>query len=124
MIFLIGSCSGLFRVPQHPLYLRNAEVLSHQTLRNLLGFSYIKNTFEDQLLKITRLQFDNWLFRPEKFPRLSRNRLQSRVGLIAQLVKHCSGVTEFRVQKFRAFFRYCLGSFLNCNEHSTLTFVS
>ena len=78
--------------------LRNAEVLSHQTLRNLLGFSYIKNMSEDQLFKITRLQFDNWLFRPEKFPRLSRNRLQSRVGLIAQLVEHCSGVTEFRVQ--------------------------
>ena len=29
---------------------------------------------KDQLLKISRLQFDDWLFGPEKFAGLSRNR--------------------------------------------------
>ena len=47
-------------------------------LRNPLSFSYIKNMLKDQLLKISRLQFDDWLFGPEKFSGLSRNRHQIR----------------------------------------------
>ena len=58
--------SGLFRVPQFPLYLGNAEAVSHQTSR-FSWFSYIKNTLKDQLFKTSGLQFDNWLFGPEKF---------------------------------------------------------
>ena len=50
--------SGLFRVPQFPLYLRNAEVVSHQTSQSS-SFSYIKNTSKDQLFKTSGLQFDN-----------------------------------------------------------------
>ena len=46
-------------------------------LRNPLSFSYIKNTLKDQLLKISRLQFDDWLFGPETFSGLSRNMPQA-----------------------------------------------
>ena len=67
--------SGLFRVPQFPLYLRNAEVVSHQTSQSS-SFSYIENTLKDQLFKTSGLQFDNWLFRPQEFSALSRNRPQ------------------------------------------------
>ena len=45
-------------------------------LRNPLSFSYIKNMLKDQLFKISRLQFDNWLFGPENFSGPSRNRPQ------------------------------------------------
>ena len=68
-----GNFSGLLRVPQFPLYLRNAEALSHQTSQSS-GFSYIKITLKDQLFKTSGLQFDNWLFGPEKFSGPSRNR--------------------------------------------------
>ena len=43
-----------------------------------LRFSYIKNMLKDQLFKISGLQFDDWLFGPEKFSGLSRNRLLDR----------------------------------------------
>ena len=43
-------------------------------LRNPLGFSYIKNMLKDQLFKTNELQLYNWLFGPEKFSELSRNR--------------------------------------------------
>ena len=58
---------GLFWMPQFPLYLRNAEDPSHQT---------IKSMFKGQTT--SGLEFDNWLFGPEKFSGLSRNRLQVR----------------------------------------------
>ena len=61
--------SSLFRVPQFPLYLCNAIKLC-----NPLDFSYVKNRLKDQLFKTSGLQFDNWLFRPEKFSGLFRNR--------------------------------------------------
>ena len=35
--------SGLFRIPQFPLYLRNAEVLSHQTSQSSLFFLHQKH---------------------------------------------------------------------------------
>ena len=66
--------SGLFRVLQFPLYLRNAT-----KLRNPLGFSYIKNMLKDPLFKTRGLQFDNWLFGPEKITGRSRNRPQSAI---------------------------------------------
>ena len=57
------SKSGPFRVPQFPLYLRNADVLSHQTSQPYpFGFSFIKNMLKDQLLNTSGLQFDNWIF--------------------------------------------------------------
>ena len=43
-------------------------------LRNTLSFSYIKNMLKDQLFKMSRLQLDDWLFGPEKFSGLSKNR--------------------------------------------------
>jgi len=43
-------------------------------LRNPLGFSYIKKTLRDQLLKTSGLQFDKCLFGPENFSGLSRIR--------------------------------------------------
>ena len=64
--------SGLFRVPQFPLHLRNTEVLSHQT-SHPLGFSCINTMFKDQLFKRRRLQFDDSIFGLEKFSGLSRN---------------------------------------------------
>ena len=66
--------SSLFRVPQFPLYLRNAAVLSHPT--SPLGFSYIKSMLKDKLFKTGRLKLDNWPFGPEKFSGLWRNRPQ------------------------------------------------
>lgn len=44
------------QVPQFPLYLCKAKVLSHP-----LGFSYIKNMLKYRLFKTGGLQFDNWL---------------------------------------------------------------
>ena len=49
-------------------------------LRSPLGFSYIQNKFRDQLFKTSGLQFENWLFAPEKFSELSRNRPLARVA--------------------------------------------
>ena len=46
---------------------------------NLLGFSYIKSMLKDQLFRTSGLQFDNWLFEPEKFSGLSRNRTEEWV---------------------------------------------
>ena len=43
-------------------------------LRNPLGCSYIKTILKDQLFKTSGLQFSNWLFGPENFSTLSRNR--------------------------------------------------
>ena len=86
--------SGPFRVLKLSLYiyLRNDEVLSHQS--NPLGFPYNKSMLKDQLFKTSRLKFDNWLFWPEKFSGLYRNRplvtLQMRSCLLAG--KHfCTG---------------------------------
>ena len=39
---------------------------------------YIKNIFKGQPFKTSGLQFDNWLFGPNKSSGLSRNRLQDR----------------------------------------------
>ena len=39
---------------------------------------YIKNILKGQPFKTSRLQFDNWLFGPNKFSGLSRNRSQDR----------------------------------------------
>ena len=64
--------SGPFWGLKFPLCFRNAEVLSHQS--NPLGFFYNKNMLKDQLLKASRLKFDNWLFGPEKLSGLYRNR--------------------------------------------------
>ena len=62
--------SGPFRLPQIPLYLRNAEVLSHQTSQS----SYTKNMFKAQFFKTRRLQFDKWLLGPKTLSGISRNR--------------------------------------------------
>ena len=78
--------SGLLRVPQFPLYLRNAEVLK---LRNPLGFSCIRNLLKDQLFKTSGLQCDNWLFGPEKFSGLLRN------GLLALTVQRVDSTIHF-----------------------------
>ena len=63
---------GLFRVPQFPLYLRNAKVLSHETSQSSWFFSHVK----DHLFMESGLQFDKWPFGPEKFSGLPRNRPQ------------------------------------------------
>ena len=55
---LFGPISG---ATEFSLYLRNAEVLSHQTSQSS-WFSYIKSTLKEQLFKISGLQFVNWLF--------------------------------------------------------------
>ena len=39
-----------------------------------LGFSYIQILLKGQLFETSGLYFDNWLFGPEKFSELSRNR--------------------------------------------------
>ena len=65
------SFSGLFRVPQ---FLATPSFWAIK-LRTPLSFSYIKNMLKDQLFKTSGLQFDNWLFGPEQFSGLSRNRL-------------------------------------------------
>ena len=88
---LFGSFSGA-KIPLIYIYLRNDEVLSHQS--NPLGFPYNKSMLKDQLFKTSRLKFDNWLFWPEKFSGLYRNRplvtLQMRSCLLAG--KHfCTG---------------------------------
>ena len=57
--------SDPFRVRQLPLCLRNAEVLSHQTLQSSWFFLH-KNTLKDKLFKTRGLQFDNWLGTLEK----------------------------------------------------------
>ena len=67
--------SGPFRLPQLPLYLRNAEVLSRQTSQSC----NTKSMFKDQFFKTRRLQFDKWLLGPTKLSGLSRNRPQLRV---------------------------------------------
>ena len=41
-----------------------------------LGFSYIKNILKEQLFKTSGLQFDDWLFAPEKNSELSTKRPQ------------------------------------------------
>ena len=69
------NSSGLFRMPPIPLYLRNAEVLSHQISPSSC-FSYIKSVLKDQLFKTSGLQFVNWLFGPERFSEPSKNRPQ------------------------------------------------
>ena len=64
---------GPFRVRQFPLCLCNAEVLSHETSQSS-WFFLRKSMLKDEPFKTRGLQFDNWLFGPEKFLRLSRNR--------------------------------------------------
>jgi len=41
-----------------------------------LIFLTLKTYLKNQLFKTSALQFDNWLFGPEKLPGLSRNRPQ------------------------------------------------
>ena len=60
------------------LYIFATPRLQANKLRNPISFYYIKNVLKDQLFKISRLQFDDWLFGPEKFSGLSRNRPQVR----------------------------------------------
>ena len=67
----LRNFSGLFKGPQSPLYLRNAEVLSQASHATSLGF---------QLFKTSGLQFDKWLFRPEKFSGVWRNMFQGSVS--------------------------------------------
>ena len=67
----VSKLFGVVRVPQFPLQLRNAEVLSHQTSQSS-WFSYIKSMLNwGELLKRS-----GWLFGPEKFSGLSRNKPQ------------------------------------------------
>ena len=49
-------------------------VLNHQRSQSSLCYTYIKNMLKDQLFKTSGLLFENWLFGPEKFSGLSRNR--------------------------------------------------
>ena len=65
--------SGLFRMPQF-LYIFWTPRFYAIKLGKPLCFYYIKNILKDQLFKASRLKFDNWLFGPEKFLGLSRNR--------------------------------------------------
>ena len=46
------------------------------TSNNNNGATYTANNEKGQVFKTTGLQFDNWLFGPEKFSGLSRNRPQ------------------------------------------------
>ena len=46
-------------------------------IRNPLGFSDIKNMLKDQLLKTSGLQFDKWVFGPEKFSGFPRKRARA-----------------------------------------------
>ena len=63
----IPKFSGLFRVPQFPLYLRNAEVLIHS---NFLALK----TCQKISFKTSGFQSENFLLGPTKFSGLSRNR--------------------------------------------------
>ena len=65
-----------FLVPQLFLYLRIAKVLSFVIL---LVFLTLKSCLKGQLFKTSGLQIDNWLFGPEKFSGLSRNRPLLRI---------------------------------------------
>ena len=58
------------------LYLCNTEVLRFQPSQSSLH--YIKNILKGQPFKTSKFQFDNWLFGPNKFSGLSRNRPQDR----------------------------------------------
>ena len=62
------------------LYIFATPTFQAIKLRNPLSFSYIKNMLKDQLFKIGRLQLDDWLFGPEKFSGLLRNRPLARVA--------------------------------------------
>ena len=63
--------SGLFRLF---IYVFATPRFWASKLSNPLIFSHLKNTLKDQRFKPSGLQFDNWLFGPEKFSGLSRNR--------------------------------------------------
>ena len=69
--------SGLSRVPQFPLYLRNAGVLSHQT-SPFSCFSFIEIMLKDQLFEPSRFKFDNWLLARKVLGTF--NRLLARVS--------------------------------------------
>ena len=56
------------------LYIFATQSFKAIKLCNPLGFSYIKKTLRDQLLKASGLQFDKWLLGPENITGLSRNR--------------------------------------------------
>ena len=74
---LFLKCPETFRAHfgcHNSLYVFATPRFSAIKLRNPLGFIYIKNMIKDQLFKTRRLQFDKWLFGPEKFSGLSRNR--------------------------------------------------
>ena len=69
----LRNFSGLPRVPQFPLYLCNAEDLKHQTSQSSWCFLHEKHV-KRSAFQNKWIQFENWLFRPEKFSGLSRNR--------------------------------------------------
>ena len=61
----LGNFSGLFRaLPQFPLYLCNAEVLSHQTSQSSLFFLHWKHVkrlaFESKRIAVWQLAFRVW----------------------------------------------------------------
>ena len=57
--------------------------------RNLLSFSYVKNMLKDHLFKTSGFQFNNWLFGPEKFSGLSRNRPQASIIIKPRIEHQC-----------------------------------
>ena len=71
--------SGLFRMPQFTLYLRNAEVLSHQPLQSSFFFLHQKHVkrpaFENK-----RIAVHNRYFGPEKFSGFSGKSPQAPVA--------------------------------------------
>ena len=63
-------------IPFTSLQHRGSKLSTFAILITLVD--YIKNILKGQPFKTSRLQFDNWLFGPNKFSGLSRNRLQDR----------------------------------------------
>ena len=84
--------TGPFGVPQFPLYICNVEI-KLLNFAVFLVFHTLSNLLKDQLFKTGGLHFDNWLFGPEKFQELSRNREigpKPCSGAVTYLVTNCS----------------------------------
>lgn len=83
-----------FGCHDYPLYLRNAEVLSHQTSQSPVF--YTLKLLKDQLFKKSGWQSNNWLLLLETLSGLSRNRpqlLNFILWYISLLL--CNGLSDF-----------------------------
>ena len=87
-----------FECHDSPLYLRNAEVLSHQTSQSPVLVFYTLKLLKDQLFKKSGWQSNNWLLLLETLSGLSRNRpqlLNFILWYISLLL--CNGLSDFAV---------------------------